>query len=320
MKIGVIGTGWGLMHVGAFRAAGAEVHALCGRDAVKTRALAAREGIPLSTTDVHELCGAVEAVVVASSDGMHHAHVLAALGAGRHVLCEKPLASTLTEARELVAAADAAPSLRAVVGFPYRQLPPLKGLRAWLANRSPVRELDVVLRSSFISREGGQEGSADFGGASHVIDAALWLSGAEPEWVQAAFERHSLSLHVGLSGGARLTVSHRPTSEPGIHGSWAIAGDDWEAGFFAGFQPALHGWRVSAPRAFVDGRWRDVVSGVEPRAGEREPWAEAHVAGARLFLTGEGGLATFRDGTRVQAVLDAAKASQRSNSRHSLRG
>lgn len=234
MRVGIIGTGWGVMHVGAFRAAGAEVTALCGRDLQKTRQLAARESIPLGTTDVGELCRAVDAVVVASSDAMHHAHVLTALRAGRHVLCEKPLAFTLGEALELVAASAAAPSLRAVVGFPSRQLAPLVGLRTWLGGRSAARTLDVVLRSSFVSRGGDGGGSADFGGASHPIDAALWLARARPEWVQAAVDGHSLSLQVGLSTGARLTLSHRPTAEPGIHSAWALGGDDWEAGFFAG--------------------------------------------------------------------------------------
>ena len=86
VRIGVIGTKWGLMHVGAFRAAGAEVTALCGRSPDNTRDVAAREGIPLATTDVRELCAAVDAVVVASPDAQHPAHVEAALEAGRAVL------------------------------------------------------------------------------------------------------------------------------------------------------------------------------------------------------------------------------------------
>lgn len=93
-RVGVIGTGWGRMHVGAFRAAGAEVVALCGRDAAKTARIAAEEGIARATTDVAELVDAVEVVVVAGPDATHPAHVARALAAGRHVLCEKPLALT----------------------------------------------------------------------------------------------------------------------------------------------------------------------------------------------------------------------------------
>src|SRR5262245_38143661 len=63
MRIGIIGTNWGRMHIGAFRAAGAEVVALCGLDAGRARSVATEERIPLATTDVAELIAASEAVV-----------------------------------------------------------------------------------------------------------------------------------------------------------------------------------------------------------------------------------------------------------------
>jgi len=313
MRIGIVGTGWGRMHVGAFRAAGAQVAALCGRDLEKTRAIAAREGIAIATNDVAALCRDVELVVVASPDALHRDHVKTALAVGRHVLCEKPLAMTLEEANDLAAAAEAS-GRRCAVSFPYRQLPPLVGLRRWLPR---VREIDVTLRSSFVTT---LEGSGDFGGFSHVIDAALWLSGADAESVSASISGRSVAMNVALRGGGVLNLVHRPTVEPGIHGSWSIAGDGFEAGFFAGYQPSLSGWRVSAPRACVEGTWRDVAPGVDPRAHQREPWAEAHVAAARAFLAGDmSKLASFREGAKVQAVLDAAARSQASGRRESIK-
>jgi predicted dehydrogenase len=180
-----------------------------------------------------------------------------------------------------------------------------------------VSEIDVTLRSSFVTT---LEGSGDFGGVSHVIDAALWLIGAEPELVTATIAERSVALHVTVRGGAIVNIVHRPTAEPGIHGSWAIRGDGFEAGFFAGYQPALSGWRVSSPRAYVDGAWRDVAPGVDPRAHQREPWAEAHVAAARAFLAGDlARLASFADGVRVQSVLDAASRSSASGQRERTR-
>ncbi len=312
MRVGIVGTGWGRMHIGAFRAAGAQVVAICGRNLDKTRGIAQREGIATATNDVAALCRDVDIVVVASPDGMHRDHVKTALSVGRHVLCEKPLAMTLDEANDLAATAEAS-GRRCAVSFPYRQLPPLVALRRWLPR---VREIDVTLRSSFVTT---LEGSGDFGGVSHVIDAALWLSGAGPESVSASISGRSVSLNVALHGGGVLNIVHRPTVEPGIHGSWSIAGDGFEAGFFAGYQPSLSGWRVSAPRACVEGTWRDVAPGVDPRAHQREPWAEAHVAAARAFLAGDlARLATFRDGARVQAVLDAVARSQASGRREAV--
>lgn len=314
MRVGIIGTGWGRMHIGAFRAAGVEVAALCGKDLEKTRAIATREGVGLATNDVAVLCREVDLVVVASPDGLHHDHVKIALALGRHVLCEKPLATTLEAANDLAASAEAS-DRRCALSFPYRQLPPLLGLRRWLPR---VREIDVTLRSSFVT---SLEGSGDFGGVSHVIDAALWLSGTEAESVASSISAsaRSVSINVALRGGSVWNIVHRSTVEPGIHGNWSIAGDGFEAGFFAGYQPSLGGWRISAPRAWIDGIWREVAPGLEPRAHEREPWAEAHVTAARAFLAGDmSKLASFRDGAKVQAVLDAASRSQASGRREAI--
>jgi myo-inositol 2-dehydrogenase/D-chiro-inositol 1-dehydrogenase len=326
VRIGVIGTKWGLMHVGALRAAGAEVTALCGQRPENTRAVAAREDIPLATTDVRELCAAVDAVVVASPDAAHQAHVEAALNAGRPVLCEKPLTRTAEEARALLAHARSATSPVAV-SFPYRMLPSLRALKAWLTER-PVRHLALTLRNGFAVDEGDSTGpllgaSGDWGGMSHVIDAALWLAGAVPVWVQASLSGrpvHTAALHVGLSSGAVLVLTHAACPEPGIHGGWTLLGRGWEAGFSGGYVPSREGWCVSPVRGFEHGTWRDLAPGLEPRPGEREPWAQAHVEGARRFLAllrGEprDGLATLEDGATVQEVLAAAMVSEETGRR-----
>ena len=148
-----------------------EVAALCGQQLEKTRGIAQREGISLATDDVAALCREVDVVVVASPDGRHHNHVRTALDAGCQCSARSRSAMTLAQARELAAAAESGSRRRCAVSFPYRQLPPLMGLRAWLPG---VREIDVTLRSSFVTT---LEGSGDFGGVSHVIDAALWLDG-----------------------------------------------------------------------------------------------------------------------------------------------
>ncbi|HYO56109.1 Gfo/Idh/MocA family oxidoreductase [Archangium sp.] len=323
MRIGVIGTKWGLMHVGAFRAAGAEVVALCGQHEAQTREVAAREGIPLATTDVRELCAAVDAVVVASPDALHRAHVETALDAGRAVLCEKPLTLTREDAGVLVEKARAA-KRPCAVNFPYRMLPPLRALRAWLSQRA-AHHLVITVRNHFVPTDALEPGayvgrSADFGGVSHLLDAALWLTGASPTWVQASLSGrpvHTAALHVGLSSGAVLVLTHAASPEPGLHGGWSLLGEGWEAGFSGGFVPAREGWCVSPVRCFESGRWRDLAPGLEPRPGEREPWAEAHVETARRFLGMLGArpevdpeLASVEDAAKVQRILSAAMASE----------
>src|SRR4051794_31521941 len=109
MLVGIIGTRWGLMHVGAFRSAGAEVCGISGKDLARTRQVAQREGISLATDDVAELCRRSQIVVVASPDAMHVEHVSMALRAGAHVLCEKPLTLRAEDAETLVTLAAQRP-------------------------------------------------------------------------------------------------------------------------------------------------------------------------------------------------------------------
>jgi myo-inositol 2-dehydrogenase / D-chiro-inositol 1-dehydrogenase len=323
MRIGVIGTKWGLMHVGAFRAAGAEVVALCGQHEALTREVAEKEGIALATADVRELCAAVEAVVVASPDALHRAHVEAALDAGCAVLCEKPLTLTREDAGALVEKARSA-TRTCAVNFPYRMLPPLRALRAWLMEHR-AHHLVITVRNHFVPTEVLEPGayvgrSADFGGVSHLLDAALWLTGASPTWVQASLSGrpvHTAALQVGLSSGAVLVLTHAASPEPGLHGGWSLLGEDWEAGFSGGFIPAREGWCVSPVRCFESGAWRDLAPGLEPRPGEREPWAQAHVETARRFLGMLGQppevdveLATVEEAATVQRILSAAMESE----------
>jgi predicted dehydrogenase len=340
MRVGVVGTKWGLMHVGAFRGAGAEVVALCGHDLERTREVARREGIARATDDVGELASWVDAVVVAGPDALHVEHARRALAAGAHVLCEKPLARSAADAEALAREAAArAPGRAFGVSFAFRMLPPVRRLAAWLEGRRPVRVVQAQLRSGFVRPEAAGPGapmmgaSGDFGGASHLVDAALWLAGDEPAWVHASLEgrpAHGLGLLVGTARGARLHLSHVAAARPSNAGTWGLVGDGWEVRFSAGYEPSAGGWVVGPVEAFeANDRgelgWYEVAPAVRPEPGAREPWAEAHVEVARSFLArarGEAsaGLATARDGVLVQRVFDAAMASEASGRRAPVGG
>jgi predicted dehydrogenase len=111
MSLGVvvIGTGFGCVtHVRALRAAGFEVRALVGRDEEKTAERAKLFEIPLGLTSVDEALAlpGVAAVTVATPPHTHAALTLAAVAAGKHVICEKPFARDADEARAMLAAAE----------------------------------------------------------------------------------------------------------------------------------------------------------------------------------------------------------------------
>jgi predicted dehydrogenase len=97
----VVGTGFGLFtHVRALRDAGFEVRAIVGRNRERTAQRAAPLGIPLASVNLEQ--------VLATPPHAHYTPVMQAIAAGRHVMCEKPFARDLPEAREMLAAAQKA--------------------------------------------------------------------------------------------------------------------------------------------------------------------------------------------------------------------
>jgi predicted dehydrogenase len=107
----VFGTGFGCVtHVRALRAAGFDVVALVGQDPDKTAARAALFDIPVALTSVEEALAidGVDAVTIATPPHTHAAIALAAIAAGKHLICEKPFARDAAEGRAVLAAAVAA--------------------------------------------------------------------------------------------------------------------------------------------------------------------------------------------------------------------
>jgi 1,5-anhydro-D-fructose reductase (1,5-anhydro-D-mannitol-forming) len=89
----------------AMRAVGDEVVAVMSSDAGRATAYAAKNGIGRGTDSLEALLGAdIDAVYISTTNELHHAQVLAAARAGKHVLCEKPLALNLADAHAMVAA------------------------------------------------------------------------------------------------------------------------------------------------------------------------------------------------------------------------
>ena len=111
--------------------------AICGRDEAATTRAAARLGWESVETDWRQLVERddVDLVDICTPGASHAPIALAALAAGKHVLCEKPLANTVAEATEMAAAADAAAAsgVRSMVGFNYRRVPALELARRLIA-------------------------------------------------------------------------------------------------------------------------------------------------------------------------------------------
>ena len=91
--------------IGAFRANGGEAVAVMSTNADRAATYAKKHGIAHATTSLKELVESkdVDAVYISTTNELHRDQVFAAAAAGKHVLCEKPLALTLTDARAMVA-------------------------------------------------------------------------------------------------------------------------------------------------------------------------------------------------------------------------
>ena len=113
----VVGTGFGLFtHVRALREAGFEVRAIVGRNREKTAQRAAPLNIPLATDSLDEALAdpAIQLVTVATPPHAHYTPVMQAIAAGRAVMCEKPFARDLAQAREMLDAAEKAGVIHAL--------------------------------------------------------------------------------------------------------------------------------------------------------------------------------------------------------------
>ena len=218
-KVGIVGTGWGArVQVPTFREAGLDVVAIAGFHRNKTRQVAAELGVrPHDQWQELISAGDVDLVSVVAPPYEHREIALAALEAGKHVLCEKPTTLSPLEAEHLVTAARRRPQQIALIDHELRFLPSWREARARIANDvGRIRSAEVRYSSpgrndparawnwwSDASRGGGIWGAV----GSHYVDALRYF-GAEIESAQAL-------LHT--------VIRQRPFGD----GTREVTSDDW---------------------------------------------------------------------------------------------
>lgn len=125
IKLGIVGTG-GMAnhHADNFKKLdGVELRACLDVVPGRAEAYAERHGVKLVAPDLDALLDEVDAVSIVTPDRFHYEPALATLRAGKHLLCEKPLAVTLEEARKVARAAERArkKGVIGMVNFSYRR-------------------------------------------------------------------------------------------------------------------------------------------------------------------------------------------------------
>jgi predicted dehydrogenase len=175
--------------------------AICGRDEAAVQAAAGRLGWAAVETDWRALIARddVQLVDISAPGDLHAPVAIAALAAGKHVLCEKPLANTLAEAEAMKAAADAAypGGARAMTGFNYRRVPAL-ALARQLVEQGRIGTLrhfravylqdwladpDAPMTWRMQAERAGSGALGDLG--AHIVDLARYLTGDEITGVSA---------------------------------------------------------------------------------------------------------------------------------------
>jgi predicted dehydrogenase len=232
LRVAIIGTGFmGRMHSHAWRTAprffdlspAPEAVLLVGSNAERTAAAAAEFGISESSDDWRSAIARDDIDIVdICTPGHTHAEIaLAALAAGKHVLCEKPLANDVADA-DLMADAAAKATESGIVsmcGFSYRRTPAL-ALAKKLIDDGRIGQIRHV-RAQYLQdwltspdapftwrldRERAGSGTLGDIGA-HSIDTAQWLTGSAITGVSATLRtfvtsRPRMDERVGLGGNA----------------------------------------------------------------------------------------------------------------------
>ena len=190
VRVGVIGTSWwaDTFHLPGLKShARADLAAICGRNRDRAGEMAKKYSIPLIFTDYREMIEKADlhAVVVAVPDDLHHPMTMAALDAGLHVLCEKPLALNVRQAREMYDKAEAK-HVKHMVYFTYRWLPNYRYVRRLLDQGYLGRCLHCNIRylagygrhGQYRWRFDRQRSNGALGDlGSHMIDLARWYVG-----------------------------------------------------------------------------------------------------------------------------------------------
>jgi predicted dehydrogenase len=191
VRVGIIGVG-GIAtsaHIPAYQklADAVEIVAVCDVDEKRVKQVAEQFNVPHTFTDYTEMVAMEEldAVSVCTPPRFHAPATIAALEAGKHVLCEKPMAMNATEAKQMVEAARRSGKIL-TIGFQSRHAPQAKSLKTFIdagelgqiyfARALALRRRGIPSWGVFTSKEFNGGGALiDIG--VHVLDLTLWLMG-----------------------------------------------------------------------------------------------------------------------------------------------
>jgi predicted dehydrogenase len=305
--------------------------AVCSRDRAKAERVAGVFGAS-AFTDLTEMARTVDAVLICTPSDVHREMVEVVVGAGKSVMCEKPLATTLADALAMTRAADRA-GVRTAVNFTYRTTQGHRLVEHILRTHDLGTLLHfelAYLQSKELQPDGVRRDSLlELG--SHLIDLVRWWGGAV-----GAGDITSVIAATGPNGQARAVWDPNASTRPVYQvlldlengASGFLVASRVASGHGNAVHARLHCTRGAVSLAFdtaesvvrvqhANGTWQDVVAPPEFVVSYTDfPAVHFHrVVGA---LRGEEEFPTFADGLAVQAVIDAIDRSAIDGSRRDV--
>ncbi len=323
----------------------ARIAALCDADPATLERARQQTGVAITSTNYRKIVehNQVQAVIIATPNLYHAPIALAAISAGKHVLCEKPLAMSYVEARQMTEAADRV-GVRHMSAFTYRFVPAMRYL-AHLVKRGDLgqpyhyrscRLQDWGTRSLGWRQARNLAGAGELGDMlSHRIDFAHLLAGSMKRLVASLKQWHPVrggavndledwaALLAEFQNGATGVLESSKLAS-GRNESWRsldyveLNGSERSFVFFTGewnkLQMGIAGGpgieTVTIPEEF----WKAPGSPRDPRQGD--PLVSFRYDQAFEFidaiLNQRPCAPDFHDGARAQMVIDAAVKSAES--------
>jgi predicted dehydrogenase len=210
------------------------MHTVVGRNAAELAAFATRWGWSQSTTDWREAVTApdIGLVDIATPNNVHAEQAIAALEAGKHVACEKPLAGTLQDAEAMMRAAAGAPG-STFVWFNYRRVPAV-ALAHQLVGSGALGRI-YHARAAYLQSWGGPDtpllwrfqgdiaGSGAHGDLNaHIIDMVRYITGEEITVVEGAIEHTFIEEREIVAGATGGEIAGTGASTGGTMGASTV--------------------------------------------------------------------------------------------------
>ena len=224
IRVGVVGLGYaGTTHLLAYRGIpGVEVVALAGKETDRLMALGAEHDISNLFENWQDLVALdeLDVVSIATPNMLHHPIAVAALRRGKHVFCEKPLALTAVDAREMVAVAHEHDRVLEVA-FNHRRRADVQFARRWVetenigriyhARASWKRRSGIPGLTSWFTSRTMAGGGALIDLGPHLLDSVLFLMG-EPRVVAVSAAIHG---ELGRAGYGAMDRDEQMASDTG---------------------------------------------------------------------------------------------------------